>query len=212
MQSSRKIIPSRDFFIDDNKRHTFQESDILFFPLEHDLNKMKRDSNDVVQNIFNVNAQDFVKIIVFIEPFTISDLIDSGEIKHSHQSYKPRIFIGNVSKQYEITDLLNVEESMIFENYNMLQQEKLEEYQRILLNQLNNDVIREDILQIIRDDNFTNYNKNNNYNAMNEIYKFVQTPHPEKKCKMFPCFNVCEDDIKNLEKVNCFGCWYQPFC
>ena len=60
MQSSRKIIPSRDFFIDDNKRHTFQESDILFFSLEHDLNKMKRDGNDVVQNIFNVNAQDFV--------------------------------------------------------------------------------------------------------------------------------------------------------
>ena len=108
--------------------------------------------------------------------------------------------------------MVEMKKSMIFENYNMLQQKKLEEYQRILLNQLNNDAVREDILRIIREDNFTNYNKNNNYNARNEIYKFVQTPHPEKKCKMFPCFNVCEDNIKNLEKVNCFGCWYQPFC
>ncbi|MBQ7552421.1 MAG: hypothetical protein IJT15_03150 [Rickettsiales bacterium] len=204
MQSSRKIIPSRDFFIDDSKWHDFQNSDIFSFVLECVLSKTKKNGYDVVQNMFNVNANKAVKIIIFFEPYY--------ENSNKSVKYKPRIFIGNVSKQYEITDLLDAEESMIFENYNMLQQKKLEEYKRILLNKLNKDAVREDILQIIREDNFTNYNKNNNYNARNEIYKFVQTPHSEKKSKMFPYFNVCEDDIKNLEKVNCFGCWYQPFC
>ena len=203
MQSSRKIIPSRDFFIDDSKWHDFQNSDIFSFVLKCVLSKTKKNSYDVVQNMFNMNANKAVKIIIFFEP--------NDENSNKSVKYKPRIFIGNVSKQYEITNLLDAEESMIFENYNMLQQKKLEEYQRILLNQLNNDAVREDILRIIREDNLFCDN-NNNYNARNEIYKFVQTPHPEKKCKMFPCFNVCKDNIKNLEKVNCFGCWYQPFC